>query len=91
MSLKLVKQSGIVAGGSQYAIGDGDEGDMPVYRLKVPDLIFVEPIHFALFVIDLNGPAVTSNPSDPLGLPVQLVGDEEPGGVGQVGLTMIDD
>jgi hypothetical protein len=64
---------------------------MAIYRLKVPDLILIEPLRFTLFVIDFNGPAVASNPGDTRGLPVQLVGDEESGGVGQVRPTMVDD
>ena len=52
---------------------------MPVYRLKVPDLILIESISFALFVIDFNGPAVTSDARDARRLPVQFVRDKERG------------
>ena len=76
---------------SQQAVGEGDKGDMSGYRLKVPHLVLIEPIRFALFVIDLNGPAMASNTGDTPGLPVQLVGDEEGGGIGQVSLLVIDD
>ena len=71
--LKCVKEGLIVLGCSQQAIGDGDQCEMPRYRLKVPDLILIESISFALFVIDFNGPAVTSDTGDPLGLPVQFI------------------
>ena len=91
LPLKCVKQGAIVLGCSQQAVGDGDQRDMPVYRLKVPDLILIESISFALFVIDFNGPAVASDARDPGGLPVQLVGDEEHGGIGKVGLAVVDD
>jgi hypothetical protein len=30
---------------------------MPRHRLKVADLILIEALRFALFVIDFNGPA----------------------------------
>src|SRR5262249_27588425 len=42
--LKCVKQGVIVLGCSQQAIGDGDQCDMPIYRVKVPDLILIESI-----------------------------------------------
>ena len=64
---------------------------MPVYRLKIPDLILIQSINFALFVIDFNGPAVASDARDPLGLPVQLVGHQEHGGIRKVGLSVVDD
>jgi len=34
---------------------------MPVDRRKIPDLILIESISFALFMIDFNGPAVASD------------------------------
>jgi hypothetical protein len=77
--------------GSQQAVGDGDQRDMPGYRGKVPDLILIEALRFAFFVIDFNGPAMAADTRDTGGLPVQLVGDEEPGGIGEVGLAMVDD
>ena len=60
-------------GCAQQAISDGDQRDMPIYRVKVPDLILIESISFALFVRDFNGPAVASDTGDPLGLPVQFI------------------
>jgi hypothetical protein len=89
--LKYVKQGTIVLGCSQQAVGDGDQRDMPIYRLKVPDLILLESISFALFVIDFNGPAVASDARNPLGLTVQLVGHQEHGGIRKVGLSVVDD
>ena len=64
---------------------------MPVYRLKIPDLILIQSINFALFVRDFNGPAVTSDARDALGVPVQSVGDKERGRIRQVGLAVVDD
>lgn len=46
---------------------------MPGYGLKVPNLVLIEPIRFALFVIDFNGPAMTSDAGDPPSLPFQLI------------------
>jgi hypothetical protein len=64
---------------------------MSVYRLKVPDLILIEAIHFALFVIDFNGPAMASNARDAMGLPAQFVGDEEYGSIRKVRLSVVHD
>ena len=49
---------------------------MPGYRREVPHLRLIEPIRFALFVIDFNGLAMASDASDASGLPLQLVRDE---------------
>jgi hypothetical protein len=68
-----MKQGLIVLGCTQSARGDGDQRDMPGYRLEVPHLILIEPIRFALFMIDFNGPAMASDAGDPSGLPLQLV------------------
>jgi hypothetical protein len=80
-----------VLGCSQQAVGDGDQRDMPISRVKVPDLILIESISFALFVIDFNGPAVASDARDALGLPVQFVGHQEHGVIRKVGLSVVDD
>ena len=64
---------------------------MSGYRLKVTHLILIESISFALFMIDFNGPAVSSNARDARGLPVQFVGDEEPGRIRQVRLSVVND
>ena len=89
--MKGVKPGVIVLGCSQSTVGDGDEGDMPVERRKIPDLILIQAINFALFVIDFNGPAVTSAARDALGWPVQSVGDKERGRSRQVSLAVVDD
>jgi hypothetical protein len=81
----------IVWGCSQQAIGDGDQRDMPVYRVKVPNLILIESLSFALFVLDFNGPAVASDARDPLGVPVQSVGHQAHRGIRKVGLSVVDD
>ena len=54
---------------------------MPGYRLKVPDLILLESVSFALFVRDFNGPAVTSDARDPVRLPLQAVRDKNRRGI----------
>ncbi len=64
---------------------------MPVYRLEVPDLILIESIRFAFFVIDFNRPAMASDARDPPGLPVELVGEEVGGGIGKVRFLVVDD
>jgi len=86
-----VQPGTIVLGRSQPARGDGDQRDRPIYRVKVPHLILIESIRFALFVIDVNGPAVASDARDPLGWPVQLVGHQARGRIRQVGLAVVDD
>jgi hypothetical protein len=88
---KGVKPGMIVWGCSQQAIGDGDQRDRPRYRLNVPDLIRIESSSLALFVIDVNGPAVASETGDPLGLPVQFIGHQAHGRIRKVGLSGIDD
>ena len=80
-----------MGGGAQQAVGDGDQRDMPGYRGKVPDLILIEALRFAFFVLDFNGPTVATDTRDAGGLPVQLVGDEEPGTIGEVGWAVVDD
>ena len=75
---------------AQQAIGDGDRRDLPGYRGKVPDLRLLEALRFAFCVLDFNGPAVAADPRDAGGLPVQLVGDEELGTIGEVGVAMVD-
>lgn len=89
--LKCVKQGPIVLGCSQHAVGDGDQRHMPIDRVKVPDLRRIESISFARFGIDFNGPAVASDARDPVGLPGQLVGHQERGGLRQVGRSVGDD
>ncbi|MGH8069782.1 MAG: hypothetical protein ACRERE_31970 [Candidatus Entotheonellia bacterium] len=42
-------------------------------------------------MIHFNGPAVSSNARDAMGLPVQLVGDKEHGSIRKVRLTVVDD
>lgn len=64
---------------------------MPGYRLKVPHVILIEPIRFALFMVDFNGPAMASDAGDPPGLPLQLVRDEVGSCIGEISLAMIDD
>lgn len=64
---------------------------MPVYRLKVPDLILRKTIGFALFVIDFNGPAVASDAGDAFCLPVEAVGDEKRSFIRKVRLSVVDD
>jgi hypothetical protein len=64
---------------------------MPRYRLKIPDLILVEPIYFTFFVIDFNGPTMASDACDPPGLPLQLVTDEVGARIREISLSMIDD
>ena len=61
------------------------------YRLKAPNLILIESIRFAFFVIDFNRPAMASDARDAPGLPGQDVGEKERGRIGKVGLLMIDD
>ncbi len=64
---------------------------MPVDRVKVPDLILIESISFALFVIDFNRPAVASDARNALGLPVQFVGQKEHSRIRKIRLAVIDD
>ena len=64
---------------------------MACNRLKVPQLILVQPFSFALLMIDFDGPAVASDTRNAGRLPLQAVGDIEDGVVGEVGLAMIDD
>jgi hypothetical protein len=64
---------------------------MPGDRLKIPDLILIQSISFALFVIDGNGPAVTADARDAMSLPVQSSGEKERGRIRQVGLSVVDD
>jgi hypothetical protein len=47
--------------------------------VNVPDLILIESISVALFVIDFNGPAVASDARETVGLPVQVVGHQARG------------
>ena len=64
---------------------------MSGYRLKVPHLILIESISFALFVIDFNGPAVASTTRDAVSVPVQFVGDAEHGRIRKVCLLVVHD
>src|SRR6266699_2871450 len=64
---------------------------MPGYRLEVPHLILIQPLRFAFFVIDFNGPAMASDAGEPPSLPVQLVRDEIGGRIRESSLAMIDD
>jgi hypothetical protein len=75
MALELLKQGLIVLGRTPYALDDGDKGDRPGYRLEVPHVILIEPIRLALFVRDVNGPAMASDTRDPSGLPLPWVRD----------------
>ena len=77
--------------GAQQAVGDGDQRDMPGYRGKVPDLILIEALGFAFFVLDFHGPAMAADTREAGGLPMQLVGEEKQGTIGKVGLAMVDD
>jgi hypothetical protein len=85
-----VKQGGIVWGCSQEPLGDGDEGDRPGYRLKIPDLILIPSINVALFVLDVTGPAVTSEARKALGVPVPSGGEKARGRIRQVGLSVVE-
>lgn len=51
---------------------------MSLNRLEVPQLILVQPFGLPLFMIDFNGPAVTSDAGDARRLPIQAVRDIEP-------------
>jgi hypothetical protein len=42
-------------------------------------------------VIDCNGPAVTSDARDAMGVPVPSVGEHERGRIRPVGLSVVDD
>src|SRR5947208_12001052 len=64
---------------------------MPGYRLEVPHLILIQPLRFAFFVIDFNGPAMASDAGEPPSLPVQFVRDEIGGRIREISLAMIDD
>ncbi len=59
-------------------------------RLEIADLILIEPIGFALLVIDFIGPAMASDSRDAECVPIQTIGHEELAGVRQVGLAMIE-
>jgi hypothetical protein len=59
--------------------------------VNVPDLILIESISVALFVIDFNGPAVASDARETVGLPVQVVGHQARGRIWEVGLAVVDD
>src|SRR2546428_13211089 len=91
MALELVKQGLIVLGGTQYARSDGDQGDMPGYRLAVPHVILLQPRRFAFFVRDFNGPAMASDAGEPSSLPGPFVRDERGGRIRESSLAMIDD
>ena len=77
-------------GGPQYAIGHGDQGDVFTDRLEVPDLILIESIDFAFFVIHFHRPAMPSDPSDAFGTPFQSIREIEGGRIRQVFLAVID-
>lgn len=82
-----VQQGALVVRCAPYAIGDGDERDMPGERREVPPRIRLEALRLALFVRDVNGPARASDARHPGGLPGQPRGDGAPGRIRHVGRT----
>ena len=63
---------------------------MTRYALKVPQLILVKALSFALFIVYFNGPAVAANGGDAFGLPAQAIADVENGFVRQVSVAEVD-
>ena len=61
LTLKLGLEGGVMLGGTQQAIDCGDQGNMSLNGLKVPQLILVKPFGLSLFAIDFNRPAVASD------------------------------
>lgn len=86
-----MKQGGIVWSGSQYARGHRDQRDMSGDRRQVPHLSRLGSSRVALFVIDVNGPAVASKTREAVRLPVPCVGDAEQGRIRKVCLSVVHD
>ena len=59
-------------------------------RVEIPDLILIEAIGLAFFVIHFHGPAMASNTGDAPRLPLQPIGNEEAGCIRQVRLGVVD-
>jgi hypothetical protein len=63
---------------------------MTRYALKVPELILVKALSFALFIVNFNGPAMAANSGNACGLPAQAIADIKNGVVRQVSFAKVD-
>ena len=78
-------------GGAHQRIGHGHQGDVFTDRREVPYLILREPVGLAFLVIDFHRPAMPSDAGEGGGVPGEAIGDEEPGGIRQVLLLVVED
>jgi len=90
LPLKCTVKDGVVLGGAQQAVDNGDESDMSFHGSEVPKLILVQPFGLAFLVIDFHGPPMTVDAGDACGLPRQAIRDQAHRRVGQIGLAMVD-
>src|SRR5512140_1612089 len=64
---------------------------MSFNRLKVPQLILVQPFCLSLFMIDFNGPAMASDARQPRALPRELIANVVSRAVTQIRVVIVDD
>ena len=69
LTLKLCVKASVMLSCTQHAIDHGNQGDMSLDSVEAPQLVLIQPLSLAFFVIDFNGPAMTANTSDASCLP----------------------
>ena len=63
---------------------------MSLNGAETPQLILIQPLSLAFFMIDFNGPPMAANASDAVCLPDQAVADEKGRVFRQVSLAVVD-
>ena len=68
----------------EHTVSEADAGDVFFHRAELPHLILVQPFGLPFFMVDLNGPSMTTDAQDPPRTPMQAVGDIKLGFVREV-------